>query len=392
MSSRNLSCAFGVFLGGCLAAGPTYAQMRAESPVAPDSITLPDATLPSESATLRSWELSGNVRGVAGYKDNLLLSAQQPDESLFVRTDAEMFWWRLPTERFEATAFANAIATHFLDATADKDELEAFVHGEARWFIAPSFRTTLNAEGYYLDQVFDLSTSSAARQVAQLQVTGGLASVILHWQLGPKTSLALKPGVQRDRYRDRSDDHRQRNASFTLTRQLGSHVEIAVEGRTMRRDYDYRTLFTSTGRSLAGTQLEFHQREGELRLDVTWDEAQHWKTLTKIGGHDNRDSGSGYFDYDYRWAKQELRWRRDAWQARLAARAGRYDYALQTVGIGILPPTRLREDFAAELHLERKFNERVRIFGAYQWERSRSNDPVTGYRVNTVFAGVDWSL
>src|SRR6185436_18324122 len=94
-----------------------------------------------------------------------------------------------------------------------------------------------------------------------------------------------------------------------------------------------------------------------------------------------RDNGSGFFDYRYRNVRQEITWQHTPWKIRLTGRAGRYNYAVQTQGIGINPPNRLKEEFLAKGRLERQCAKHLTVFGDLAWERSRSNDPLASYRV-----------
>lgn len=340
-----------------------------------------------------TWDLTGNLRTAFGYKENILLSAVRSVDSPFARAEAEVFWWRFPTERFEALAFANAAVTRFTDADDNPREWQAFAHGEARWFLSRTVQATAVAEGYRLDQVFDLSATSAERATARLEVTGVLASAVLRWDLRPHTWLEVKPAAQRDRYRDGSDDNTQHLGRVTLGRTwFGGRLEVAAAGQRLRRDYASRPRYTSAGRPQTGTVLEFAQREAELRLAVGWDAAQRWRSTLAVQHTANDDNGSGYFDYRLRALRHELTWTRAPWKVRLIGRAGRYDYDVQTQGIGIDPPKRLKEEFLAQMRVERQWTPRAVVYADVAWERSRSNDPLARYRTATASTGVDWAF
>jgi hypothetical protein len=304
-----------------------------------------------------------------------------------------VFWWRLPTERFEALAFANATFTRFTNSHENPREWQAFVHAEARWFARPNLQLTGSAEGYHIDQVFDLSATSAERLTARLAVTGVVGSANLHWDLRPDTWLELKPAAQRDRYRDHSDDHHQAIGRVTVGHKfLRGRLELALAGQALRRNYDRRPQYTAAGRPLPGADLRFRQREGEARVTIGWDEAQRWSTTTAVITANNRDNGSGFFNYHQRAVRQELTWTRRPWKVRVVGRAGRYDYDVQTEGIGLAPPPRLKEEFLGQARLERDWTKTARLYLDFAWERSRSNDPLACYRAKTSSAGVDWAF
>ena len=146
-----------------------------------------------------------------------------------------------------------------------------------------------------------------------------------------------------------------------------------------------RRLERQEGRRLQG------QRDVEAAATIAWDRARRWtSTLTALAGR-NADNGSGYFNYHRRGLRQELTWHPAPWKFRLTGRAARYDYDVQTQGIGMNPPARLKEEFLAQARIERAWTPRALIFTELTWERSRSNDPLATYRVQTVSAGVDWA-
>jgi hypothetical protein len=244
-----------------------------------------------------------------------------------------------------------------------------------------------------LNQVFDLSASDAERLTQRLAMKGALTTLAVRWKFRPNWALELKPGVQRERYHTGSDDNRQHSGRVRVTRTFrDGQIELGITGQAARRRYDRRVQYTAAGRPLFDTELIFAQREGEARLDVTWDKAQRWSTSTAASITTNEDNGSGYFDYRHRAVRQEITWTRAPWKVKASGRAGRYDYDVQTEGIGINPPQRLKEDFLGRVRVERTWFKHVLLYFDWQWERSRSNDPLANYRVKTAAAGVDWSF
>lgn len=351
--------------------------------------------LPAEAAAALAapspaWEFTGNLRASAGHKDNVLLSAVRADASAFARAEIEVFGWRPPTEHCEVLAFANAAFTRFPGSAENPREWQAFAHAEARWFAAPPVVVTGAVEGYHLDQVFDLSASHAERLTARLAVTGALVSTAARWQIRPALWLELKPTLQRDRYRDGSDDHTQRigRAAIGHSSREG-RLELSLAAQELRRNYARRSRYTVGGRPITGADLDFVQRDAEFAAVVAWDAARRWTTTSAIAAGTNSDNGSGYFDYRRRAARQELRWAAAPWRVQLTARALRYDYEVQTQGIGLNPPHRLKEEFLGHVRVERTWGPRATVFVDYLWERSRSNDALISYRVRTVAAGVD---
>ena len=178
--------------------------------------------------TARAWEITGDLRAAAGYKDNVLLSSVRTEPSAFVLTETELYWWWNPTDRIEALASIDATLTHFLDSTENPREGQAFAHAQIRWMATPTLRATGEIEAYYMDQVFDLSETDAERVTAKLRVMGAWISPRLRWEFLPLTWLDFKPAAQRDRYQDGSDDNDQITGRVALGHGFGERVELTV--------------------------------------------------------------------------------------------------------------------------------------------------------------------
>jgi hypothetical protein len=391
MFSRNIVSGGG-WLTAVLLAG-TAALGHAQATTAPPPPVSGETTVPAGTVVVRTWELTGDVRAKVGYKDNVLLSAVHREGSAFTGAEAEVFWWRLPTERFEALVFANATYTRFHESKEDPHEWQGFAEVDARWFATQALRLNVITQAYYMDQVFDLSVTDAERVTAKLQLTGAAATTELRWTLLPDTWVQLKPTAQRDTYRDGSDDNWQKSGQVALGRSfMQERLELSLSVQATRRRYDDRRQYNASGRALAGTDLVFTQREVSAKLAGTWGKTRAWQTLTTVGRTKNEDNGSGYFSYDYWHARQEIVWKQAQWKWRATARLGRYDYTLQTVGIGIDPSLRMKKVVATELRAEYQWSPRLLLFSSYNGERHRSNDELARYHVNTIQAGLDWAF
>jgi hypothetical protein len=152
-----------------------------------------------------------------------------------------------------------------------------------------------------------------------------------------------------------------------------------------------RSQYNRNGRELVGTQLKIAEREAEVRLTVKWDEDGHWRTITRASRLHYRDNGSDYFSFREKKIAQEIEWEAGGWMIRLGGIARRNDYDVQTVGFGLAPTPRVRDEFSAELRVERKLSDRWKVFTQYTWERNRSNDRFAAYVMNEGLLGVRWS-
>ncbi len=165
-----------------------------------------------------------------------------------------------------------------------------------------------------------------------------------------------------------------------------------MSGARRWRNYDARERRNSVGREIAGTELKISEQEVQTRIDVAWDKAKQWKSTTRAILLHYRDNGSGYFNYRETRVEHEVEWDGERWLVRVGGSAGRQDYGVQKSDEGgLTPPPRIKDEYTAELYVERTLSPRWLAFAKYSWERNRSNDPFATYRVNEGLLGIRWS-
>ncbi len=257
--------------------------------------------------------------------------------------------------------------------------------------IGDAWKFSWTTTGYYQDEVFDASASEFERSVAEIKVHGGIASPTVRWTFHRAWWMEAHASGERKRYADESNDGDMGEGGLRLGWAPTAKWEIKLIATRRWRGFDDRPRYNVAGFPLAGTELKIAEREGELRFDLTWDDAGRWRTTTRATLLDYRDNGSGYFNYRESRITQEVEFKGRRWRARLGGTARRKDFEVQTVGFGIAPPSRIKDDFSAELRLERKLTSHWTLFGEYSWERVRSNDFLAAYVVNEGLLGARWS-
>lgn len=337
------------------------------------------------------WTSAVSAEAAYGYKDNLLLSATADERSALARGSVELFLLRLGGGQFDFSFYTQAEGTRYFNGRAVDHDATAWLVTEAGYRISEAFKVSLPVTGYFYDQVFDASETELRQDVAELKVAGLIAAPTFRWTVGPVSWVEAQVGGERKRYQDNVNNSSIADGTLRLARKLGTRVEARVSATARRRKFDSRAQYSAAGRELVDTQLRVQEREGEVRFDWSLDQAGAWKSTTRFGWLRYADNGSGYFDYDQKRVVQELEWRSDLWQVRLSGSAGRTDFAVQTVGFGVDLPSRLADDFSAGLTLERKVTDRWTLFSEYTWERRRSNDPISSYRLNEGLLGARWS-
>ena len=349
------------------------------------------AAAPPTLAALPKWSVSASVESSFGFKDNLLLSSSAEEQSAFARGAVEAVLLRVPTGPVDYWLFAQAEGTHYFTGRSVENESKVWIHNELGFRAGRDWKLNLPITCYYNDNVLDQSDTEVERLAAEIKVAGVMAGPVMRWAFRPDWWIEAQATACRERYADGSNDGWVTQAAFRLGWSVNERVELRLSGHQRWRDFDSRAQYSAAGRELAGTQLKIGEDEGEIRLNVKWDRAAHWQTVTRAGIRHYRDNGSGYWDYREQKIDHEVEWNGGAWLVRLNGVARRVDFGVQTVGVGISPPARLRDEYELELGVERKVNSRWTILGGYTWERSRSNDPVASYVVNEGLLGVRWS-
>lgn len=370
-----------------LARGSASVPAGADAPApTPDAVNL-EALL----ASLPTWSVSTAVRAAYGYKDNLLLSYADEERSAFLRSGVELLLLRIPQGRFEFSGFAELEGTHYFSARTSDQESKAWLQVEPGYRLSDAVKLALPLTGFYYDQVFDVSDTDVERRVAELKVKGAMVGPTLRWDFHPDWWVEAQASGQRKRFDDGANDGRIGEGALRLGWKPRSRVDARLMGARRWRKFDRREQYSAAGRELPGTALKIDEREFEARADLTWDEAGRWQTSTRVSLLHYRDNGSGYFNYREQRVAQDIEWRSETWLVRLGGSASRLDFGVQKAGIGLDPPARLKDEFGAELHVERRLSVRWTLLGSYAWERSRSNDAFASYRVNEGLLGLRWS-
>jgi hypothetical protein len=389
---QTVPASFRFLLRAACALGSTLAIARGQGTPAP---TPPPALPPELAAMLAAlpvWSTIASVHAGLGYKDNVLLSHAGAEGSGFARGGVETLLSHVRLGSSVDYAFGlNAEGTRYFSSTTVNHEDYAIAQAEWRYRLGEVFKFSLDLQGYYLDQIFDVSDTDAQRVVAQLKLSGATVGPTLRWTFRPWGWIEVQGTGKRDTYRDGANNNHLGDGAARLGWRPGKRFEASIAAMERSRDFDQRSQFSVSGRALFGTHLKILEREREARCDVTWDAAARWKTTTRAGTLDYTDNGSGYFNYRQRKIGQELDWTPGDWLVHLEGTARQLEFQVQTVGLGLAPPARVKEEFSAQFRIERKLNARWTLYAEYNWERSRCNDPIASYNMNEGLLGARWS-
>ncbi len=314
-----------------------------------------------------AWTASATLDAGVGYKHNLLLSTSNPESSTFGKAGVESLIWHVPKARIDYFGFVNAERTEYFSASVHHEE-QAFAGVEWRYRNREAFSFTLDGQGYYLDQIFDVSDTEKTRVVAELRVTGMKAGPTVHWAFVPWMWIEASGTVAQERFQGGVN-----NAQITApVARVGwrpvDRIDFSVAASEHRRDYDTHPQYTAFGTvDTGGGVLAITEKEIEGRLDAAWGAARHWKTRTRAGRLRYHDNGSGFFNYWQRSVGQEVDWTAGRWSVEAEGNAARKIYDLQVVGRGLQTSPVLKEEYSTRLRVERKLTAAWSIYTEFDW-------------------------
>jgi|KBSSwiStaDraftv2_1062776.scaffolds.fasta_scaffold357131_1 hypothetical protein len=352
-----------------------------------------DTALPEEPKVMAPeapsiWSRTLTGRASVGYNDNILQEARDPEQSLTLGAGVEATLIRLPLDGRQVLFDLSGDYTHYLQG--DKVNHEAFLVGlgELRLDLSPSWQTALALETVFLDQVIDTTITEDTPTNSLVRGTGITARPSVRRDWAGAFWMDLSAGVTRQFFRQPFDDYWEAGPKLSVGRDYGYRSALSLGYSWRLRPYDTRDEVSQDGTDQAGTQLRFQLHELELLWRHNWDAQRRWRTTTRLDILANRDSGSGYFDYQRYQATEQLRYVAKAWEMKGHVRLAYYHFTEQQVSD---PDSDLRVKtlVGAGLRAERRLSRYLKLFGDYSYEKSLSNLGTDEYTVNKVAAGLE---
>ena len=358
-----------------------HAAAVAAQPVPDDPFKLPEIPL---------WNHTGSVRGGFGFKDNVTLSSLSVQESAFLLTGAEFTLWRMPVNGLEFLVLLSGDDTRYFSGDVDKEQTGIAVAQLKKTF-NDRWQAGLLGQYIYQDQVLDSST--VEQGVGSTRVQGhsyGVRPSVRHdWQRRWWSEVELN--LNRQEFAGALDSYWEGGCKLTLGRSYGHKSDVSFHWLSNRRDYDSREQLDVTGAAIPGEALVFTQHKFQWQWRHHFDEKRHWLSTSRFGYELNQGNGSGYFDFHKYSFSQQVRYRAEPWEIRGQIRFAHFDYPIQPAS-ATDPTPRARDEMTFNLRLERALGRAFRLFTELEHERSRSNQAVEQYQVNTVSAGVIWEF
>jgi hypothetical protein len=337
------------------------------------------------------WTEIVDLRGLMGYKDNVLLSDTNAHGSPFWVSGADLVVFRLPINGWQFNFVASGTDTRYFSSPSVNSEQTAVAAAKLTRLYGDGWSSGLGLNYAYENQVMDLTATETnltpitkvlgntfggdwfARRDFQsywaqldLACTRQLLAAPLdnYWQLGPK---------------------------LTLGRKYGQGSDLALSGQWNFLMYDTTPDLTAQGANIANTHERVHVASVELDWHHAWDASNHWHSIAVLGYQSDQDNGAGYFNFSYYSLSTKLEYREAAWKIGAMVRGGFYDYPVQPVSFTD-SSKRQRLLVAAGLHAERKLSKHLKLFADYNYENSQSDVFVDHYQVNVAGIGLEWGF
>lgn len=333
------------------------------------------------------WDVDTTLNTGVGHRDNVMLSAFEPEEGTFFLAGFETMVLRVPKEGPQLTFFLDA---EHLEFFSDSDlPNDTFLSGYSRLTVPvpQDFTVSFGLLGFYLDQMIDVATSDTP--VEPIQVRGHGITVDSKVRKDWVTDFFAESSVSasRQEYRDPLHDYWEYGPQLS-TGWSPADSEISFSIEFLERAYDDRRAFSAEGDPIAESDVRFRILRPQMDLRHAWGEG--WHSHSQLRLEFNRDDDSDYFAYDRVRVTQQLGYRVENWEIQGRVRYSFFDYAVQQVPG--TEETRRRHSWGFGLEARRQLTDSLDLFGRYDREEVHSNEPETDYDVNTWTVGLGWKF
>lgn len=319
------------------------------------------------------WDFSSTGKFGWGYSDNVLLATVNPQTGGFLRTELELFLLKYPDEKGEFFAFLNGTDQRYFDVEGtDKDQI-LLIDAEWKRYLTASLTGSLEGQYIFLDQVLDLSLSEreVSRQRIQYAAYGIGGDLILS-PLSSSNQFFLKTMVLDEDFGELLGENLLGRIELVWKRPVWKNATLEGELRAELRDYDARTTRDEFGRPSDGTLLKTDRNSAGIDLTQGWGSEKRFSTSLEFRYSENRDNGSGYYDYD-QWALDlsfDGEW--GGIESNFTIGMDESEFLIQRAE-RFSPEPRRKSDYVAEFFFKKSIWKRISIYLLANYEESTSN-------------------
>lgn len=357
----------------------------------PEPLTVPDdesdestddvAETSPKSSSL--WHLETTIALGAGYKENVLFSAFDAQDSAFTTAELEAILFRTASpDQWQFFAYLLAENAHYFDVDGLDDEWLALALFQAHR-TRGSWKFGLGGQYIFLEQAFSLTFEDLDLGSSKITLNHFSIKPSIEYSLLGQGYLRLDLPVETNRFADQRQNYHEYGIHLAGGKRFERGGKAEAVYSFELRDYEEREIRGETGFTRAGTSLEWEDHRFELSLDFYLDAAKRWRSKSRVRLRRVVDNGIGYDDFWMYWAQQKLSYERPNWEVSLAATYHHYDYDTQTIEIGNTN-NRQRSYFSIGCELEKKLAEDWAVSLGYQFEDYSSNIVDDVYNVSVI--------
>lgn len=341
---------------------------------------------PTNDFKIPLWGDTVQLRGSAGYRDNILLSHTNRQGSAFWDSGGDIILYRLPTAGWAFNFVASGNDVRYFGGKVDSTEDFALAAAQGSRLFDEHWTATLGANYTYQDQVMDLSAISPGQTgVGRLLGHSFFERVAVKGDFGANWG-EVEMADTRQLLAAPLDGFWQFGPKLTLGHRFGPRSELSLSYQFNDLRYDDEQATDRLGNVITNSALALATHSVQLTWRRVWGAAGRWHTTLTAGFAHAGDNGSGYFDYAQYSLAPKVEYRGTAWRASLSMRAAWYDFPVQTV-----PPAdtdrRSKTAIGLNAHLERKLSKVVKVFLNGDVDGSYSNLSIDDYESSLVAVG-----
>lgn len=318
------------------------------------------------------WDFTSFLRAGWGYSDNVLLATVNPQEGQYLRSDLELFLMRYPDDKGEFFSYLTGTDIRYSGVEdADKEQLWLF---DTEWtrYLGDKVNATFIGQYIYFDQILDLSLTERQETRQRIKYSGYGLGTELEYDAGSQNILTLKLMGNREDFREVLGKNWKGVFDLAWRRPIWPHSDLEFSLNKDIRDYDDRVQRDQFGRPVEGTILKSDRDAAALKYIQQWGKKQQIETILKLQYLENRDNGSGYYDYD-QWSlglSFDGQWQ--GFEATLDVGFDQSEFLIQKAE-RFGTELRKKDDAVAELFLKKDLSRRFSVYLLLEYEESRSN-------------------
>jgi hypothetical protein len=342
------------------------------------------------TAQISLWTRTTTLRFAQGYKENIFLSHFQQESSFYALSAVDLFFLRVPVDGPQITLFGSFEDQRYYSAPHIGGEQLGFLTGEIRYSLADGWEPFVGTQFVYQDQIFDASVDDIQLQTVRAKGEGVYVTSGVKKSFHTNYYVTIQSQGQRQYFASPLDDYWQGSAKLVAGRVYGHGSEVQMTYEWRRRWYDTRQQVES-GFAIPSTHLRFDQNEIGVVLRHIWDDRRRWRSTSSLSFEENRDNGSGYFDFRRYQAGQGLRWVFDKWDVSAGIKYRYYEYSVQPASL-LDPRKRRRNEVSCSWHGEYNIFKNWKIFADASWELSDSRQDYDDYAGSSTQIGVEFEF